>query len=102
MLAEHRGPRLATVLRAELAVAEARLGEDAADRLPAAVAAVRATGNPFPLAHALVDEAAWHIGHGDADRAAALLAEAAEIGTRLGAQPLLARIRMQQADSFAR
>jgi hypothetical protein len=96
MLREHRDAELAPLLRAERDLAEARLAAasgaaDAGSRLPAAVAAVRALDNPYELAHALLDEAAWHTAQGAEVAAAERLAEATAIGERLGARTLLAR-----------
>jgi hypothetical protein len=96
MLREHRSPELAPLLRAERDLAEARLAAvegsaGAAARLASAVAAVRALGNPYELAHALLDEAAWLTTQGTPEAAAERLGEATAIGERLGAGTLLAR-----------
>ena len=82
MLRSHPDQQLAPLLLAERDLAEARLtaaesDRDAGPRLAAAVAAVRATGNPLELGHALLDEAAWCAVQGDAAGAAGLVDEAA-------------------------
>jgi class 3 adenylate cyclase/tetratricopeptide (TPR) repeat protein len=83
-------------LRAERDLARARLaasgGDPAAGQaLAAAVAAVRAHGSPYHLAHALLDHAQHLLGQGDTSAAEAAVAEASAIAGRLRCQPLLNR-----------
>jgi DNA-binding NarL/FixJ family response regulator len=58
----------------------------------AAATAWEAIGQPYPLARALLQSAETAHTGGDRDVAAARLRQAAELATRLGAQPLLQQI----------
>jgi hypothetical protein len=58
--------------------------------MDAAVVALREFGSPYHLALGLLDEAE-HLAGDDPDRAAALAAEARDIGDRLGCLPIQRR-----------
>ncbi len=87
-------PRL---LQAERLLAQARLADldddaSATGALDAAVSALRQALSPYHLAHGTIDLAEHLVRIDDREGAPALLAEARDIATRLGAQPLLERI----------
>ncbi|MDQ1614195.1 MAG: hypothetical protein QOJ60_134, partial [Actinomycetota bacterium] len=65
----------------------------------AAIESLRAQSTPYHLAHGLLDHAEYLIGAGDEAAAGVAVAEAREIGERLGCPPLLARADRLQVDS---
>jgi len=75
----------------------AALREEAEPHFDAAVAALRAVGEPFWVATALLEQAEWLAGHGRADEIAPLLAEAREVFERLRSQPRLERVERLEA-----
>jgi len=87
---------LAPMLPAERDLARARLAAHDADpaaaaSFAAAVSSLRELSTPYHLAHGLLDHAGYLTRLGDADVAAAAIAEARAIGQRLRCQPLLDR-----------
>jgi hypothetical protein len=96
--------RVAPMVRAERDLARARLtagGDDgqAAALFTAAIASLRTLSTPYHLAHGLLDQAQYLFGTGDEAAAGVAVAEAKEIGERLGCPPLLARADRLQVDS---
>jgi len=88
----HLGP----MLRAERDLARARQPQQdgdpaAAAAFAAAITSLREQSTPYHLAHGLLDYAEHHLQHGDAQAAAAAVAEARDIGIRLRCEPLLDR-----------
>jgi hypothetical protein len=88
--------RLPPVLRAERELVRARLAvarHDAAgaDGLRTAIEVMRQLSPPHLLAHALLDHASYLRSQGDDAATAVSMAEARDIGERLGCRPLLAR-----------
>ena len=82
------------MLRAERDLVRARLAVDdgdAAASLAAAIKGLRDQSTPYHLAHGLLDHAEYLLAAGDAETAAAALAEARDIAGRLRCQPLLDR-----------
>jgi tetratricopeptide (TPR) repeat protein len=82
---------LAPLLGAERSLVRARLADDDGTALAEAITALRKAGSPFNLAHGLLDQAEFLINAGKPDDADRLIAEAREIGERLGARLLVAR-----------
>ena len=88
---------LGPLLRAERDLARARLATLGADPdaagggLASAIAGLRRQSTPYHLAHGLLDYAAWLTGIGNAQAAAAAVAEAVAIAAKLGCRPLLDR-----------
>jgi len=88
--------RLAPMLRAERALARARLAArraspDAAEQFRAAIESLRLMGTPYHLAQGLLDHAAFLADSGDGPPAALAVSEAREIADRLGCRPVLER-----------
>jgi class 3 adenylate cyclase/predicted ATPase len=83
--------RLTPMLRAERALARARLAGPNGDQFPAAIAGVREQSTPYHLAHGLLDYAAELARRGEAEAAAAAAEEATAIAGRLRCQTLLDR-----------
>jgi hypothetical protein len=84
-------------VRAERELLMARRHADSGDdgagpAFESAIADLRRAGNPHNVAHGLLDYAAYLIRTGSTAEAMPLLDEAREIGTRLGAQPVLDRV----------
>ena len=87
---------LAPMLRAEGDLARARLAADRGDPAAAAsfvsaITGLRERSTPYHLAHGLLDHAEQLVAAGDADAAAAVIAEAGDIASQLRCQPLLDR-----------
>jgi hypothetical protein len=87
---------LPPMLHAELPLARARRAgrkgdPDAREHFDRAIADLRTRSTPFHLAHGLLDYADFLASTGDSDGAAALIAEATQIGERLLAGPLVRR-----------
>jgi class 3 adenylate cyclase/predicted ATPase len=106
MLDGHPVGHLPPILRAERALARARLtagsGPAAADALfEAALAGLRALPAPYHLGQALLDRADYLVAGGDAEAAARDVAEARAIGDRLGAAGLLRRAEAMRPTSAA-
>jgi class 3 adenylate cyclase/tetratricopeptide (TPR) repeat protein len=88
---------LAPMLRAERDLVRARLGATEGDRaavvsFAAAISSLRELSTPYHLAHGLLDYAQYLMDAGDAEGAAAAVAEARGIAGRLRCQPLLDRV----------
>jgi hypothetical protein len=88
--------RLPPVLQAERELVRARLavtrGDDAAGtQLEAAIGTMRRSSPPHLLAHGLLDHATYLTSQGDDAAAAVAVAEARDIGARLGCRPVLDR-----------
>jgi class 3 adenylate cyclase/predicted ATPase len=96
LLGSFQPGHLAPMLQAERDLARARLAaadgaETAAVSFTAAVVSLREQSTPYHLAHGLLDHAEYLLRTGDADAAAAAIAEARDIAGRLRCQPLLDR-----------
>jgi class 3 adenylate cyclase/tetratricopeptide (TPR) repeat protein len=82
-------------LEARVALQQARLAvlrDDPEPAFDAAVTALRAVGEPYWVATALLEQAEWLAGHDGGDAAAPLIQEAREVFERLRAAPRLERI----------
>jgi tetratricopeptide (TPR) repeat protein len=87
---------LPPLLSAELELVRARRtftqgGVSAGEQLQAAISTMRSSSPPHLLAHGLLDHAAYLLEQGDDAAAAVAVAEAREIGERLGCRPVLDR-----------
>jgi hypothetical protein len=87
---------LAPMLQAERDLVRARLAAGdrdagAAATFTAVIAGLREQSTPYHLAHGLLDHAEYLLAAGDAQPAAAVVAEARDIAGRLRCQPLLDR-----------
>jgi class 3 adenylate cyclase/tetratricopeptide (TPR) repeat protein len=96
MLESHQSGPAVPLLRAERALARARLaghdGEPAAGAaFAAAISTLREVGWPYYLAHGLLDHAQYLLRQDDAEAAGIAIQEARDIGERLRCQPLLDR-----------
>ena len=88
--------RIPPILRAERDLARARLAghegdPDARMAFTSAIGSLREVGNPYHLAHGLLDYAEHLAGGGESEAAAAAIEEARAIGLRLRCQPLIDR-----------
>ena len=87
--------RLPPLMRAERDLVRARLavarGDGGGEQLAAAIATMRQASPPHLLAYGLLDHAAYLSEQGDEAGAAVAVAEAREIGERLGCRPVLDR-----------
>ncbi|MGH9172357.1 MAG: hypothetical protein ACRD0Z_16050, partial [Acidimicrobiales bacterium] len=102
ILDAHPFGQLPPILRAErqlaLACGKAETGDKDADAaFTGAVVALRRVASPYHLAHGLLDHASYLAHNGDTEAVKAAVAEAREIGVRLGCPPLVER-----ADSLAK
>ena len=93
MLDSYQPGHLAPMLRAERELVGVRVaaGHGAPASFTAAIATLREQSTPYHLAHGLLDHAAYLLTAGDAETAAAAVAEARGIAVRLRCQPLLDR-----------
>jgi tetratricopeptide (TPR) repeat protein len=99
VLDAHPIGHLPPLLRAERALARARIAStesNGADALTAAVAELRKAPSPYHRAHGLLDQAQHHVDSGDQEAAGPLIEEARSIATTLRCPPLL-----QRADDMA-
>jgi hypothetical protein len=101
LLDSHRPGELAGIQLAERDLVRARLASGQAGPLATAgfvtaIDALRTKSTPYHLAHGLLDFAEHLSAIGDSSAALVAVADAREIATRLGCQPLLDR-----ADSMA-
>ncbi len=105
LLDSYQPGHLAPMLRAERDLARARLAAGAsdsaaADAFASAIAGLRELSTPYHLAHGLLDQAEYLVSAGDAETAAAPIAEARDIAERLRCRPLLGRAEaLTPADS---
>jgi hypothetical protein len=88
--------QLTPMLRAEWALALARLSAsggdpDATEAFATAITGLREHGTPYHLAHGLLDHAEYLISRGDTGAAETAISEAQEIAQQLRCQPLLDR-----------
>jgi class 3 adenylate cyclase/predicted ATPase len=101
LLDPYQPGHIVPILRAERDLARARLAasdDDPAADAPAvaaaftaAIAGLREHGTPYHLAHGLLDQAKYHLQHGDGRGATQAIDEARAIARRLRCQPLLDR-----------
>jgi class 3 adenylate cyclase/tetratricopeptide (TPR) repeat protein len=96
LLDHYRPGQLPPMLQAERDLTRARLAAGnhdpfAGEQFAAAVAAMRTKSPAFHCAHGLLDYAEYLASTGRADESAALIDEARQIGTRLGAAPIVQR-----------
>ena len=96
LLDSQQSGRAVPLLRAERDLARARLaghdGDPAAGAaFAAAISTLRELGQPYHLAHGLLDHAQYLMRQDDAEAAAIAIQEARDIGQRLRCQPLLDR-----------
>jgi hypothetical protein len=96
LLDGYRPGQLAPMLRAERALARARLaaadtGPDLGAAFTAAITGLRQHSTPYHLAHGLLDRAEYLARLGDTEAAEAAITEAHDIAGRLRCQPLLDR-----------
>jgi class 3 adenylate cyclase/tetratricopeptide (TPR) repeat protein len=97
LLDSYQPGHLAPMLRAERALARARLagangeGDQAAAAFAAAITGLRERSTPYHLAHGLLDHAEHLARRGDTDAASLAVDEARDIARRLRCQPLLDR-----------
>jgi hypothetical protein len=95
--------RVPPMLRAERELVRARLAAigdqgEAEALFAAAIESLRAQSTPYHLAHGLLDHAEFLIGAGDEVAAEVAVAEATEVGERLGCPPLVERAEALAAD----
>jgi class 3 adenylate cyclase/predicted ATPase len=96
LLDSHQPGYLAPMLLAERELVRARLASSDSDETAAAaftpaIVSLREQSTPYHLAHGLLDHAEYLLRSGDAQAAAAAIAEARDLARRLRCQPLLDR-----------
>jgi class 3 adenylate cyclase len=102
LLDSYQPGQLTPMLRAERELVRARLAASdgdgaAAASFTAAITSLREQSTPYHLAHGLLDHAQYLVRTGDAEAAAAAIAEARDIAGRLRCQPLLDRAQALNA-----